>query len=387
MATKLTQALVNRAMEDHEPGTQIYDAEVSGLRLVVGKTSCSFKLVGRINDGTDRYVSVVIGRTDEVGLRKAREDAAALRLALRRGEDPRTPKKSVPTLSEAWERYRDARRGELRPRTVEWYQSRIDIPLAKLKKLPIDRIDRETVRALHERLTRERGPYCANGAMRALKAIYNDVCRTHDLPPNPVSRAVRLNRERQRDWAVGPEEMPELWRRLDALEDRTRAACWLTMMLTGLRCGDARSIRWEHIDADGVLFVPSPKGGPDRSFRTPLPRLLTQELERVRQETAPLESPFVFPSPSSKTGHIEQMRRTQEFPYAPHQMRHTYRTHALEAGVDFQSVTMLMNHAATHVSFGYVTRAHLVGHLREQQERICERLVTYRGQFVGTRAA
>lgn len=60
-------------------------------------------------------------------------------------------------------------------------------------------------------------------------------------------------------------------------------------------------------------------------------------------------------------------------------MRHTYRTHALEAGIDFQSVTMLMDHANTHVSFNYVTRAHLTGHLRGCQELVCERLLSYRG--------
>ena len=52
MATKLTQATVNRAAEDHPPGTQLYDAEVSGLRVVVGTRGCSYKFVGRINDGT-----------------------------------------------------------------------------------------------------------------------------------------------------------------------------------------------------------------------------------------------------------------------------------------------------------------------------------------------
>ena len=80
MATKLTQATVNRAAEDHPPGTQLYDAEVSGLRVVVGKRSCSYKFVGRINDGTDRYVSVVLGRTGDVSLRTARERSAELRL-------------------------------------------------------------------------------------------------------------------------------------------------------------------------------------------------------------------------------------------------------------------------------------------------------------------
>lgn len=106
---------------------------------------------------------------------------------------------------------------------------------------------------------------------------------------------------------------------------------------------------------------------------------MTQELGEVRELTRPLESELIFPSTTAKSGHIEQMVRIRSFPYAPHQMRHTYRTHALEAGVDFQSVTMLMDHANTHVSFNYVTRAHLTGHLRDCQEQICARLQTYRG--------
>lgn len=41
MTTRLTQALVNRAQDDHPAGTQLHDADVSGLRLVVGNGSCS----------------------------------------------------------------------------------------------------------------------------------------------------------------------------------------------------------------------------------------------------------------------------------------------------------------------------------------------------------
>ena len=251
---------------------------------------------------------------------------------------------------------------------------KVEGTLSSLRKLPVDRIDRERVRSLHETASRREGPYSANGAMRVLKLLLNDVARSHDLPPNPVSRAVRMNRERARDWAVAPEEMAALWRRLDAMEDRVRRACWLTMLLTGLRSSDARSIRWEHLDDRGVLYVPSPKGGPERAFHIPLSRLLIQEIEEVRELTRPVESPLVFPSPTSKSGHVEQMRRTAEFPYAPHQLRHTYRTFALEAGIDFQTVTLLLNHANPHVSFNYVTRAHLIGHMREAQERVSQKI-------------
>ncbi|WP_192924563.1 tyrosine-type recombinase/integrase [Sinorhizobium meliloti] len=378
MTTKLTQGAVNKLAEEHPAGTQIYDTETAGLRIVVGSKSASYKLVGRINDGSGRYVSLIIGRTDEVSLRTARERSAELKLALRRGDDPRRPKGSVPSLRTAWERYRTTRGAELQESTVTWYEGKILGPLKTVLDVPLDKLDREAVRALHEKITKKNGSYCANGAMRAFKAVYNDAARSHDLPPNPVSRAVRMNKEAPRKWALGAEGLPEAWRQLDAMEDRIRATCWMTMLLTGLRSHDARSMRWEHLDEDGVLFVPSPKGGKDRAFHLPLPRYLLQNLEMVKQQTSGLASPFVFPSLNSKSGHIEEMRRTAEFPHAPHGMRHTYRTAALEAGVDMQTITLLMNHRPAGVTWGYITRAHLVGTMREAQELICAAITRHR---------
>ena len=377
MSTRLTQAAVARAAEEHPPGAQIYDSEAKGLRVVVGKTGCSYKHVGRINDGTDRYVSVVIGRTDAVSLRTARERSAELRLALKRGEDPRRPKARTPTVSEALERYLDSR-PDLAKHTQDWYRQKAEGPLKSLLKLPADRVEREQCRDLHEKLTRTIGPYGANGSMRVLKLLLNDVARTHDMPPNPVSRGVRLHRERARDWALGADDLPELWRRLDAMEDRLRRACWLVMLLTGLRSNDARSIRWEDIDADGVLTVPCPKGGESKAFRLPLCRFLLQEIEATRELTRPLESPFVFPSPTARRGYIEQLRRRDSFPYAPHQLRHTYRNMCLEAGVDVAMTMVLMNHRPAGVTWNYVTRATLLGPMREAVERVSAHFTTLR---------
>lgn len=255
MATRLTQAAVTRLDEECQPGKQLYDSEAKGLRLVVGKKGTSYKHVGRIKDGIDRYVTVTIGRTDEMSLKTARERSAELRLALRRGEDPRRPKVKVPAIEQAMERYL-AGRPNLSAKTVRWYRKKVEVPLAPLRKLPVDRIDRETVRSLHEKITRKAGPYGDNGAMRVLKLLLNDVARTHDLDPNPVSRGVRMNKEEPRDWAVGPQEMPLLWRRLDDMDDRVWSAYWLLMLTTGLRSTNARSARWDHLEDDRVLFVP-----------------------------------------------------------------------------------------------------------------------------------
>jgi integrase len=380
VTTKITQGLADKVMAEFPAGTQLYDDEVSGLRIVVGKTSASYKLVGFINDGSKRYFSSMVGRTDEISLKTARTRAIDLKQKARQGVDPRRPKSTAPSLEVAFQRFLDGRGRELSPRTVEFYKDKVNGPLSSLKKLPVDKIDREQVRTLHEKLTEKRGPGSANGAMRTLKTIINDAARTHDLPPNPVSRGVRLHRLDPRDWAVSPEEMPKLWAMLDDLDDRVRRGCWLLMLLTGLRSHDARSVRWEHIDADGVLTVPNPKGGERKAFKLPLPRPFLQELEAIRELTKPLESAYVFASAGSVSGHVEGMKRRQEFPYPPHAMRHTFRTFALEAGVDLAMTMVLMNHRPAGVTWGYVTRANLLGPMREAIEKVASKIASYRGR-------
>jgi integrase len=371
---------VEKAEENHPHGTQLYDDEVSGLRVVVGKRGSSFKFVGRINDGSERYISVVLGRTTDLSLKAARTRSVELRLALKRGEDPRIKKKAVPTVGEAADRYLESRGKELRPRTQEWYREKVDRPLAHLKKVPMDRLEREQMRALHEKITKNSGPGEANGALRVLKMLYNDVARTHDLPPNPVSRGVRLHRNVPRDWAISPSDLPALWRDLDAMEDRIRRGCWLVMLLTGLRSHDSRSMRWKELDEDGVLSVPCPKGGEMKAFKLPLPKMVLQVLEEVRELTKPLESEYIFPSPSSKSGYLEHISRTDTFDYAPHMMRHTWRTLALEAGVDVGMTMVLMNHRPAGVTWGYVTRANLLGPMREAAEKVAAKIASYRGR-------
>ena len=378
MSENLTQARVDRAREKESPGTILYDEQVSGLRLVIGKKSCSWKVVSTINDGTSRGITVTLGRSNQLSVKDARAEALALKLKLSRGEDPRRPKKAVPTVQEALDRYLETR-PDLSKRTDEFYRSMVAGPLKPLVKQPMDRIDREQVRSLHEKITRKSGPYMANAAMRTLKALINDVLRDVDLPNgNVVSKAVRLNKEKARDWAVPPDELPLLWERLSNIDNSIRRIAREVMLLTGLRSTDVKTMRWDNIDGDGVLTIPNPKGG--RAFQLPLCRYLRQRLEELRDETKAWESPWCFPA-HSKSGHINELRRTADWPYPPHGMRHTFRTVALEAGVSIDMTMILMNHrsgGAASVSWGYVTRANLLGPMRDAAETIAEKILSYR---------
>ena len=377
MTSKLSQRLVEGALRDNPPGTQLYCDTVPGLRVKVGRRSASYRYVGTCNHGRNTPVSLTIGRTDAMTLKQAQGAARELKLRLSRGEDPRADKRraEVPTVAEALDGYLKSRAGDLSPATVKWYHAMIDGPLRSLARRRMDELSRDECRRTHERTTARSGPYLANGAMRCLKALHNDVARTHDLPPNPVSRAVKMNRESPRDAAVLPEHMPQMWRALDALEDPMRRAAWTTCVLTGLRSADVRSARWSNLSEDGVLFVPEPKGR--RSFHLPLPSHLLGVLEELREHTRPWESDFMLPA-RSRSGHMESLRRSPSFDYHPHQFRHGLRSYGLLAGVDEQVIKLILNHKDASVTGGYLTKAVVVEPMRRGIEAIAETLLSYR---------
>jgi len=145
-------------------------------------------------------------------------------------------------------------------------------------------------------------------------------------------------------------------------------------MLTGLRSHDARSMRWENLDADGVLHVPEPKGGRTKAFDLPL---CTYYL-RMELDCLPRHSEWVFPA---RRPYFKELRRVPEFDHNPHSMRRLYRTMRVEAGVEFTMAKLLLNHSmAGDISFRYVSRAQLLGPMREASE---ERLEPHRGLGAG----
>lgn len=278
------------------------------------------------------------------------------------------------TLQDAYEGYKRSREGELSPRSLVWVQQKVDVHLKDLLDKPMDQITPKVCRELHERLSRSSGTYSANGVARVLKAIWSDAARTEDLPPNPVVRGVRMNKEWPAELHIELEDLPQVWRDLDSIQDRVRRACWLTLLLTGLRSHDARSMAWANLDLDGmVLHVPSPKGGRDRAFDLPLCAYLVGELDAL-----PRTSEWLFPK---RKAYLTELRRTTEFNHNPHSFRRLYRTLAIEAQVDFVCCKLLMNHSlAGDVSMRYVSKRQVLGPMRAGAEKIASLILSHRGK-------
>ena len=144
------------------------------------------------------------------------------------------------------------------------------------------------------------------------------------------------------------------------------------MALTGSRRTATCEIRREHVNEAGdVIHFPKPKGGTDRAFDLPLSGVL-QDLVRWRLDENVIlfrKSPWLFPSATSKCGHVVEVKERSLGELTGHALRHLYSSLAIESGVPIEALKFLLNHKipSNDVTMGYLNPG--LTYLREQQEK------------------
>ncbi len=402
---KFTQAAVRDlpliAKGTTPPQALYMDTVQPGFGLVVGAKTKTFVAQGR---AAGRNVRAKIGHFDPEGkgwtVDKARKRAGELRVQMDRGIDPIRERREAAargiTLADAVDLHlahmRKAGRAAGTFRNVRDVfgipakeGKTKDGPLKDWMRRPLNTFTREELRKRHERITKARGPYSANHAMKMFSAVYNSALKTHDLPRNPVV-GVTYNKATPRDDIVSAEELPEWWQKIEKLRMRSpmRADYFEFVLFTGLRRRDAATIKWSEVRfEEKALFRPEPKGGKDKAFWIPLTDRMIAILKRRQEQNAILFAgcEWVFAS-NSASGHLEepkeyrthlaangQRERVQELP-SPHVLRHTYATAANRAGLTEYDIEMLTNHRRpkSSVTAKYVTPE--VEALREPQQRV-----------------
>jgi hypothetical protein len=366
--TKLTEARVRKL----PLGSGIWrDTEVKGLMVVCHRTTRTYAVQGdvRRSGRLVRTVRVKIDRCDRIGLQRARARAKALMSQIQSGVDPTAgPEETGVTLSKALERYVEDRR--LRPATVANYRYHVDHYLRRWRNRAIADITRQNVRDLYDDLRRRSGQTTASAVMRTLRAVVNDARRADEtIRDNPVA-AIRVPPPGRREPA--PLDLVAWWAKTAELSP-VRRDLHRAMLFTGAR--RLSLLLCERADADldeGVLTLRHMKGsGP---MLLPLSRFLTEMLKARLEEDVPMGSRWLWPSPTSRSGHVEEPKEPG-LP-SPHEYRHHYRTLAIAAGVPYAESALLLGQRLPGASGGYVHASHLVEHLRGYQEAVSEFMVS-----------
>ena len=291
--TALQMSLTDKALEKLPlaPDGQyvVRDTELKGFLVVIGKRRKTFTVKGEgWQNGKRRNVYAAIGLVGDIPARDARLKAkeALTRIAkglpaiepAEAGKVPEAPADTPTeaagvTLWEAWERYLESHlvRKKRGARTIASYTDHVERIFKAWRDLPLKALgeDPSLVATRHDDVTRENGPYIANGAMRTLRAIYNHARKAHRYLPadNPVD-AIDWNEETRRDTGMGLKALPGWFDEVLALDNPLRREFHLFTLLSGCRPGALRVAEISHLNfARRILHIPAPKGGGQESLR------------------------------------------------------------------------------------------------------------------------
>jgi integrase len=280
-------------------------------------------------------------------------------------------------------------------RTIESYRDHVERIFVEWLDSPLKDLGSDPSRVVtkHDDITKENGPYIANGSMRTLRAIYNHARKANKSLPadNPVN-AIDWNGEKRRDTGMGTSDLKAWFAELAALDNPIRREFHLFTLLSGCRPTALQEIQPRHVNIRRrMVHIPKPKGGAKRAFDIPLSREMVLCLVRAmrfgRQMYPSQAAEWIFPA-DSVSGHLAEQREDRAILSKwGNDLRQSFRTIATAAGVSEFDAKLLMNHAIPGVNAGYVTRHKLLeDHLRSQQQSISSAVFAPLGKFLTERS-
>ena len=376
-----TIELTKRAVEAAQPRTLpngevrqrlYFDKKLPGFGVCVGATAKTYFAQGYVRGRSRRPT---IGRHGVFTVEQARREAQQLLAKMARGLDPveeeRKQRARGFTLRQALELCEQTLNIDgASQRTIDGYRGDIDKYLKDWLDRPLAETTREDAHKKHQKIaadvaagryageysngrkrkrTAAHGRHTADRAMFAFRRVYNRALRAHpELPAVSPTINVDFFRVKRAKKELPLERLHEWYEHVMALSNPIRRDHLLFTLHTGLRRGDATTVRWEHVDFQRrVLHLPKPKGGEERAFDLPLTPYLIQLLKTRKKENAEAfgnDNAWVFPAVSS-SGHIAEPREEFEgIKWTPHDLRRWFITAAESLNVSPYAIKMLVNH-------------------------------------------
>jgi len=350
---RLTETFARKAPPSEAGTKKLWDTEVKGFALFVGKKAKTWYFQRDMGGRTQR---VLIGRWPVISAAAARETAQELALEMARGAG-KSIQIGAPKLENALAAYlaRPKLRSEKHRSNVS---ANVHNHLGDWLGLPLSEITRAMVSTRHAELVDT--PSLANHVFKDFRAIWNHARRTCDLPEAPTL-AIEWYEEQPDGRII--EDLAEWGRAVDELSNPIHQAYYRLLLFTGLRKAEALTLRWEQIQDDRI-HLPVTKNG--RPFDLPITEIHHEILTPLRH----MRRDWVFPSPKSVAGHLANPER---LPWSPHAHRRTFATVAMEAGVLEEVVGRLLNHTPRSITGARYVRPSLDA-LRPAMRAACEEI-------------
>lgn len=357
----------------------VWDSQIAGFGVRVMPSGAKTYQAQYRKGGRTRRVS--IGRHGKITVDEARKLAKEIMGQVAKGENPAediSQHRKAPTVAALCERFFAAHAKErCKPSTQKEYRRAIDLFIVPaLGSFKVVDVERKDIADLHHKFKDK--PYQANRTLGVLSKMFN-LAEVWGLRPdgsNPC-RHVPKYREVKRERYLNQHELQRLGHVLadverDGSETPFVVAAFRLLILTGCRLGEIQTLKWEYITPQG-MELPDSKTG---ARRIPLPQPARDILANLPRTPG---NPYVIEGKLKDT-HITDLqhpwRRIREKAGLPnvriHDLRHTYASNAVSAGMPIQMVGRLLGHTQLQTTMRY---AHLADDpVRQAAEKNAEML-------------
>lgn len=270
---------------------------------------------------------------------------------------------NIPTLREVWSHYQQTRK--LKPTTLRNYEMRLNHCCSDWLDIPMTSITKDMVQERHRSI---KGEAMANSTMRTIKALYHyaaykyvDLEGKKVIQDNPVYRLSEERvwfKEKTRTRVLRKQELANFVRAIFSLQNPTARDMLLILLLTGMRSGEVRTLRWEHVNMlCGVITLPDTETKTGQPYVIPLSDYVWQ-MFRNRQYGS--VSDYVFPgrTPEMPLTRSEKslntVRQRSGIEFSPHDLRRSFVTFGDELEIKHQILKCLINHKQTDETELYI---------------------------------
>jgi integrase len=243
----------------------------------------------------------------------------------------------------------------LKPNCKSWEKSELH-NIKHLKSFFSGKLLYEITPLLVERFKIERSkhvsPATTNRALMRLKAIFNKAIAWKKYSgDNPVREVKFFKEDNSRLRYLEKEEIVKL-----LLKCRGRLKAIVIVALnTGMRRGEILNLKWHDVDfRRNIIYLLKTKNNEKREI--PMNEAVKTALIKIHKHP---ESPYIFcdksgrPFYSVRTSFFTACRKAGIIGFRFHDLRHTFASHLVMAGVDLNTVRELMGHKSLEMTLRY----------------------------------
>ena len=232
-----------------------------------------------------------------------------------------------------------------------------------------------------ERLRMGNAPATVNRYTTILKHMFSKAY-DWEMINNEILEKVRsvklLPENNSRLRFLSKEECADL---IDACEPHLRPIIILALN-TGMRKGEILNLKWNQVDLQhGLIFLEKTKNGERREI--PINRTVRHTLSKMVRR---LDLPYVFYNPLTgrpykdiRVAFHSALKRAKIRDFRFHDLRHTFASHMVMAGVDLSTVKELLGHKTLEMTNRY---AHLAPNHKIRAIEILDDYMVKRDSFV-----